>query len=86
MLQRCGENLAEVLKGNIDPLTLIFPEGSVTHAESIYGNSPVSRLMNQRVAEAINLTLNNFLPVLTLIKLSKSEGELEPLLKQFLIT
>ncbi|WRH68374.1 MAG: acyltransferase domain-containing protein [Planktothrix sp. GU0601_MAG3] len=27
MLQRCGENLAEVLKGNIDPLTLIFPEG-----------------------------------------------------------
>lgn len=62
MLQRCGENLAEVLKGNIDPLALIFPEGSVSHAESIYGNSPVSRLMNQRVAEAINTTLKNFSP------------------------
>ena len=60
MLQRCGENLAEVLKGNIDPLTLIFPEGSVAHAESIYGNSPVSRLMNQRVAQAINQILTNF--------------------------
>jgi len=60
MLQRCGENLAEVLKGNTDPLTLIFPEGSVAHAESIYGNSPVSRLMNQRVAQAINQILTNF--------------------------
>ncbi|MBD2776534.1 non-ribosomal peptide synthetase/type I polyketide synthase [Iningainema tapete] len=57
MLQRCGENLAEVLRGNIDPLELIFPAGSVTHAESIYGNSPVSRLMNKRVAAAINLIL-----------------------------
>ncbi|MBO1055820.1 MAG: amino acid adenylation domain-containing protein [Dolichospermum sp. JUN01] len=60
MLQRCGENLAEVLKGNIDPLELIFPAGSVVHAESIYGNSPVSRLMNQRVSQAINSILNNF--------------------------
>ncbi|MGV0106436.1 non-ribosomal peptide synthetase/type I polyketide synthase [Nostoc sp. DSM 114160] len=60
MLQRCGENLAEVLKGNIDPLELIFPAGSVVHAESIYGNSPVSRLMNQRVAQAINSILKSF--------------------------
>jgi microcystin synthetase protein McyE len=60
MLQRCGENLAEVLKGNIDPLELIFPAGSVIHAESIYGNSPVSRLMNQRVAQEINRILNSF--------------------------
>ncbi len=74
MLQRCGENLAEVLKGNIDPLTLIFPEGSVTHAESIYGNSPVSRLMNQRVAEAINLTLNNFSPSINPYKIIEIGG------------
>ncbi|MDZ8138069.1 MAG: amino acid adenylation domain-containing protein [Nostoc sp. DedQUE04] len=60
MLQRCGENLAEVLKGNIDPLELIFPAGSVIHAESIYGNSPVSRLMNQRVAQEINFILKSF--------------------------
>ncbi|MBG1268402.1 non-ribosomal peptide synthetase/type I polyketide synthase [Nostoc sp. WHI] len=60
MLQRCGENLAEVLKGNIDPLELIFPAGSIIHAESIYGNSPVSRLMNQRVAQEINLILKSF--------------------------
>ncbi|OYE03398.1 hybrid non-ribosomal peptide synthetase/type I polyketide synthase [Nostoc sp. 'Peltigera membranacea cyanobiont' 232] len=60
MLQRCGENLAEVLKGNIDPLELIFPAGSVIHAESIYGNSPVSRLMNQRVAQEINRILKSF--------------------------
>ena len=62
MLQRCGENLAEVLQGNIDPLELIFPAGSVAHAESIYGGSPVSRLMNQRVAEVINQILKSFLP------------------------
>ncbi|MDB9362256.1 amino acid adenylation domain-containing protein [Nodularia spumigena CS-588/02] len=60
MLQRCGENLAEVIKGNIDPLELIFPAGSLIHAESIYGNSPVSRLMNQRVAQEINRILENF--------------------------
>nr|AQH32481.1 hybrid polyketide synthase/peptide synthetase [Fischerella sp. CENA161] len=60
MLQRCGENLPEVIKGNIDPLELIFPAGSVVHAESIYGASPVSRLMNQRVSEAINDILKSF--------------------------
>lgn len=60
MLQRCGENLAEVLKGNIDPLELIFPAGSVIHAESIYGNSPVSRLMNQRVTQEINSIFKSF--------------------------
>jgi len=62
MLQRCGENLAAVLQGNLDPLTLIFPEGSVAHASSIYGHSPVSRLMNQRVAEIINQILGGFSP------------------------
>jgi acyl transferase domain-containing protein/acyl carrier protein len=39
LLGRCGQNLANVLTGEIDPLELIFPEGS-TITEQFYQNDP----------------------------------------------
>ena len=35
LLRLCGENMPAVLRGEIDPLNLIFPEGALTTAESL---------------------------------------------------
>jgi acyl transferase domain-containing protein len=58
LLRRCGAKLAAVLKGEIDPLNLVFPEGSMTIAEHYYQNSETFRvsnlLMQKAVAEMVN--------------------------------
>ena len=47
LLQRCASNLAEVLAGEQDPLELLFPEGTMDTAETLYQDSPFSRECNQ---------------------------------------
>lgn len=46
LIRQCGEKLAEVLCGEVDPLQLIFPEGSLTLAEHLYQDSPSYRIYN----------------------------------------
>ncbi|MEO1743342.1 MAG: SDR family NAD(P)-dependent oxidoreductase, partial [Cyanobacteria bacterium J06629_9] len=53
LTHRCGENLAEVLKGNIDPLTLLFPAGDLNDLTQLYQSSPGSRVMNTLMLEAV---------------------------------
>jgi acyl transferase domain-containing protein/NADPH:quinone reductase-like Zn-dependent oxidoreductase/acyl carrier protein len=53
MVRPCGTNLADVLRGRIDPLTLIFPEGSAANAEHLYQDSPSYRVYNLLVQQAI---------------------------------
>src|SRR5262245_16078719 len=53
LLRRCGENLAAVLRGEVDPLSLIFPEGALTTAETLYQDSPSFRLNNLLVQKAV---------------------------------
>ncbi|MEO0869836.1 MAG: methyltransferase, partial [Cyanobacteria bacterium J06642_11] len=53
LLQRCGENLADVLQGKTDPLTLLFPEGDLTDLTHLYQSSPGARLMNDLVKQAV---------------------------------
>lgn len=50
---RCGESLGRVLRGGIDPLEILFPGGSATLLEGLYEDSPVARLSNRVVADAI---------------------------------
>ena len=52
-LRLCGENLPAVLRGDFDPLNLIFPEGGVTAAEILYQDSPTFRLNNLLVQKAV---------------------------------
>ena len=42
-LNRCGENLADVLVGKVNPVELLFPGGSFEMAEGIYQHSPEAR-------------------------------------------
>ncbi|HBB35614.1 MAG TPA: short-chain dehydrogenase [Cyanobacteria bacterium UBA9273] len=62
LLGRCGQNLAAVLQGNCDPLDLLFPAGSLTSAERLYQDSPVAKVINTLVQEAIAKALAQLPP------------------------
>jgi len=53
LLARCGERLADVLRGQCDPLTLLFPPGGAVAATDLYKNTPVARRMNELVGAAV---------------------------------
>jgi len=57
LLGRCGNKLAEVLRGEVDPLQLIFPEGSMTTSEHLYQDAPSFRIYNLLVHNAIRAAL-----------------------------
>ncbi|MBX7168987.1 MAG: SDR family NAD(P)-dependent oxidoreductase [Pirellulales bacterium] len=50
LLARCGERLAAVLRGEHDPLPLLFPQGSLGPTGEVYTESPTSRYLNRLVA------------------------------------
>ncbi len=53
LLSRCGDRLADVFKGQVDPLTLLFPDGDLTDLTALYQSSIGARVMNQLVQEAV---------------------------------
>jgi len=57
LARQCGERLAEVLRGEIDPLQLIFPQGSVTTAEHLYQDAPTYRIYNLLAQRAVSHAL-----------------------------
>ncbi|MEM9002217.1 MAG: type I polyketide synthase, partial [Cyanobacteria bacterium P01_F01_bin.86] len=57
LLKRCGENLAAVFQGQLDPLTLLFPEGDLTDLTELYQHSIGPQVMNQLVQEAVMTTV-----------------------------
>jgi acyl transferase domain-containing protein/SAM-dependent methyltransferase/acyl carrier protein len=50
---RTGREMAEALRGQRDPLQLLFPGGATDTAERVYRDSPPARLFNSLVAEAV---------------------------------
>ncbi len=57
LLRNCGEKLAEVLRDGIDPLQLIFPQGSLTMAEHLYQDAPTYRIYNLVAQKAVGHAL-----------------------------
>lgn len=53
ILRRCGKKLSAVLRGNYDPMQLVFADGSTEEAEQIYERSPVCRFFNQKAAKVV---------------------------------
>ena len=53
LTQRCGEQLAAVLGGGLDPLQLLFPDGSSADLEQLYREAPFTRAYNTVVREAV---------------------------------
>ncbi|HEY9228563.1 MAG TPA: polyketide synthase dehydratase domain-containing protein, partial [Gemmatimonadaceae bacterium] len=56
---KCGEELASVLRGTVDPLQLLFPGGSPELAESLYQHAPESQVFNQLVREAVRAAVES---------------------------
>ena len=57
MLQRCGRQLAEALTGEVDPLELLFPGGSLEEAESFYSDAVFARAANHQAGSAIQTAI-----------------------------
>ncbi len=53
LLNRCGTNLAAVLRGEEDPLHLLFPTDSPHSAEQLYHDATWARVYNTLIAEAV---------------------------------
>jgi len=53
LIGRCGSKLAEVLHGQCDPLTLLFPEGDSITAARLYQDSPGAQAANTLVQKAL---------------------------------
>lgn len=53
MLRRCGPELARVLRGEQDPLQLLFPGGSFDEARKLYVDSPFAKTYNSALGEAL---------------------------------
>lgn len=60
MTARCGENLASVMKGECDPLDLLFPNGSIEDIERLYHDSPFARFYNGLVGDAVQVIASRF--------------------------
>ncbi len=53
LTMRTGSALAAALRGECDPLQLLFPDGSTDTTERLYRDSPPARLFNGLVAEVV---------------------------------
>ena len=56
LFRRCGGALREVLRGEADPLTLLFSSGEPSAAD-LYLKAPVARAANRMLAEAVETLL-----------------------------
>lgn len=50
---QCGQSLAGVLRGKVDPLSLLFPDGSLELTELLYREAPQPRIFNTMVRDAV---------------------------------
>lgn len=53
LLARCAQALPRVLRGELDPLKVLFPGGDVRALELIYRSGPAARLLNTLVRQAV---------------------------------
>ncbi|WNZ21413.1 SDR family NAD(P)-dependent oxidoreductase [Leptolyngbya sp. NK1-12] len=58
LLHRCGSRLADVLRGQCNPLQLLFPQGDLTTATQLYETSTGAALMNRLVQQAVSFVLS----------------------------
>ena len=52
LLRRCASKFCETLRGECDPLQLLFPDGSMQQAEALFSESAFAQLFNGLAARA----------------------------------
>ncbi len=53
LLSQCGPHLATILRGDQDPLHLLFPDGSMAPTTRVYAETPFARIYNRLMTEAV---------------------------------
>ncbi|MEM9161683.1 MAG: SDR family NAD(P)-dependent oxidoreductase [Cyanobacteria bacterium P01_F01_bin.4] len=74
LIERCGENLAAVLRGDLDPLTLLFPEGNLTPLTQLYQSSTGAQVMNQLVQTAVTTAISQYPAPLRILEIGGGTG------------
>jgi acyl transferase domain-containing protein/acyl carrier protein len=54
LLERCGSNLRAVLRGELNALELIFPDGAMADAERLYEHSSFCRALNRHIGQIVH--------------------------------
>ncbi len=76
MTARCGQHLAEAVKGDRQPLDLLFPDGSAEDIERLYRDSPFARFYNRLVGDAVEALVSRSSPdrVLRVLEIGAGTG------------
>jgi acyl transferase domain-containing protein len=53
LIQRCGPRLARVLSGEVNPVDLLFPDGSLALTEPLYNEAPYAQAYNALVQQTV---------------------------------
>jgi SAM-dependent methyltransferase/acyl carrier protein len=56
-LQRGGSNLVSILRGDVDPVQVVFPAADLTTAIQLYQDSPGFKALNTLMQQAVVMTL-----------------------------
>ncbi|WP_448265689.1 SDR family NAD(P)-dependent oxidoreductase [Nostoc sp. DSM 114159] len=59
LIERCGSALAAVMRRQIEPLELLFPQGDLNAIASVYSDAAGAKLMNELVADTIKNAVAN---------------------------
>ncbi|MBZ0256252.1 SDR family NAD(P)-dependent oxidoreductase [bacterium] len=62
VLDRCARNMAKVLRGELDPLSLLFPQEGEASAARLYQDSPGAAVMNRLAQQAVSAVLQGIAP------------------------
>jgi microcystin synthetase protein McyG len=62
LLSRCGVRLADVLRGECDPLQLLFPDNDLETAANLYRDSAEGKVMNSLVQSAVSNVVEHLPP------------------------
>jgi amino acid adenylation domain-containing protein len=54
LIQSCGKNFGEVLKGTKNHREILFPEGSIQRIENLYVNSPQAVFLNSVITKIVS--------------------------------
>ncbi|MBX7075584.1 MAG: SDR family oxidoreductase, partial [Pirellulales bacterium] len=77
LLERCANQLTSVLRGETDPLELLFPDGDYSNAEAVYHQTEFAQLYNLAVASAVRTAIETVdRPPLRLLEIGGGTGGL----------
>ncbi|NEO42201.1 MAG: acyltransferase domain-containing protein [Moorea sp. SIOASIH] len=62
LLERCASQLSKVLRGEQDPLKLLFPGGDATDVTYIYQDAPAAKVINAMVQKAVAKAIEKLPP------------------------